>query len=71
VTRADTAQAVRVDFLLGMARSGTTWLGRTLAEHPEVAVFGESSFFGRLYVPPGPDGMYGDRELARVRAIQR
>jgi hypothetical protein len=63
--------SVRVDFIVGMARSGTTWLGRTLAAHPDVAVFGESSFFGRLYVPPRNSGTYGDTELDRVAAIQR
>ncbi len=61
----------RIDFIAGMARSGTTWLGRALAKHPDVAVFGESSFFGRLYVPPRADGTYGPAELARVHAIQR
>lgn len=71
MNRPGTEHAIRIDFILGMARSGTTWLGRTLAEHPDVAVFGESSFFGRLYVPPRPDGMYGDLELDQVRAIQR
>ncbi len=62
---------VRVDFIVGTARSGTTWLGRALASHPDVAVFGESSFFGRLYVEPQPDGTYGDAELERLRRIQR
>lgn len=71
MTSAGTAPPVRIDFIVGMARSGTTWLGRTLAAHPDLAVFGESSFFGRLYVPPRPDGMYGDEELKRVAAIQR
>jgi hypothetical protein len=61
----------RIDFVTGMARSGTTWLARALGTHPDVAVFGESSFFGRLYVPPRPDGLYGAAELERVRAIQR
>lgn len=62
---------MRLDFIVGMARSGTTWLGKTLAEHPDVAVFGETSFWGRLFVPPRPDGTYGPRELARVADIQR
>jgi hypothetical protein len=62
---------VRVDFIAGMPRSGTTWLGRALASHPDVAVFGETSFFGRLYVEPRPDGTYGASDLARVRSIQR
>jgi hypothetical protein len=71
VSSAGAAPPVRVDFIVGMARSGTTWLGRTLSAHPELAVFGESSFFGRLYVRPRPDGTYGNEELKRVAAIQR
>lgn len=69
--RPGTAPAVGIDFIVGMARSGTTSLGRTLATHPDIAVFGESSFFGRLYVPPRPDGTYGNDEMKRVTAIQR
>lgn len=66
-----TAERARVDFIVGMARSGTTWLAQTLAEHPDVAVFGETSFFGRLHLPPRADGTYGEDELKRVLAIQR
>jgi Sulfotransferase family len=61
----------RLDFILGMPRSGSTWLGRSLGRHPDVAVFGETCFYGRMYVPPRPDGTYGDGELERVRGIQR
>jgi sulfotransferase family protein len=60
----------RVDFLMGMARSGTTWIGRVLSHHPELAVFGETSFFGRLQVPPRRDGLYGRRELRAVLRTQ-
>jgi hypothetical protein len=60
----------RVDFLMGMARSGTTWLGRVLSHHPDLAVFGETSFFGRLQVPPRSDGLYGRRELQAVSSAQ-
>lgn len=45
-------------FIVGMSRAGTTWLGKCLNEHPEVAVFGETSFWGRWYVTPNKDGMY-------------
>jgi Sulfotransferase family len=64
-------EAPPLDFIVGMPRSGSTWLGRALGRHPEVAVFGESCFYGRLYVPPRSDGSYGAEELERVRAIQR
>ena len=63
--------APRLDFVLGLPRSGSTWLGRALGRHPEVAVFGETCFFGRLYVEPTEDGLYGADELERVRRIQR
>lgn len=34
-------------FIVGSARSGTTWLQRTLNSHPEIACKGEGMFFGR------------------------
>lgn len=61
----------RLDFVVGMPRSGSTWLGRALGRHPDVAVFGETCFYGRLYVAPRRDGSYGPEELERVRRIQR
>jgi Sulfotransferase family len=61
----------RLDFVLGLPRSGSTWLGRALGRHPDVAVFGETCFYGRLHVSPRPDGWYGAEELERVRRIQR
>jgi omega-hydroxy-beta-dihydromenaquinone-9 sulfotransferase len=60
-----------LDFIVGMPRSGSTWLGRALGRHPDVAVFGETCFYGRLYVPPRADGLYGAEELEKVRRIQR
>ena len=64
-------ETARLDFILGLPRSGSTWLGRALGKHPDVAVFGETCFYGRLYVPPRHDGLYGADELERVRRIQR
>jgi hypothetical protein len=66
-----TEEAPPLDFIVGMPRSGSTWLGRALGRHPDVAVFGETCFYGRLYVPPRPDGLYGAEELEKVRRIQR
>ena len=66
-----TEETPRLDFILGLPRSGSTWLGRALGGHPDVAVFGETCFYGRLYVPPRRDGLYGGEELERVRHIQR
>jgi LPS sulfotransferase NodH len=36
-------------FVVGMAKSGTTWLMKTLDAHPEVLCKGEGRFFGRDY----------------------
>jgi glycosyltransferase involved in cell wall biosynthesis len=44
-----------VFFLIGRAKSGTTWLMRTLDAHPEITCRGEGRFFGRDYVLPGPE----------------
>ncbi len=39
-------------FIVGMSRSGTTWLCNILNAHPSVAVFGETAFWGKNYVVP-------------------
>ncbi len=56
-------------FIVGMSRAGTTWLGKCLNEHPEVAVFGETSFCGRWYVTPNEDGTYHREQIEAI--IQR
>jgi Sulfotransferase family len=61
----------KLDFVVGLPRSGSTWLGRALGRHSDVAVFGETCFYGRLYVRPREDGLYGSEELERLRRIQR
>ena len=38
-----------VFFLVGLAKSGTTWLMKTLDAHPEVLCRGEGRFFGEEY----------------------
>jgi hypothetical protein len=42
-------QDAPVFFLVGQAKSGTSWLMRTLNAHPEVLCKGEGRFFGRTY----------------------
>ena len=42
-------EAVPVFFVVGLAKSGTTWLMKTLAAHPEVLCKGEGRFFGEEY----------------------
>jgi len=50
-------------FITGMSRAGTTWMGKCLNSRPDVAVFGETSFWGRWYVPPRDDGTYDQAQI--------
>lgn len=45
-------QADQYLFICGMSRGGTTWLGHCLNEHPNVAVYGESLYWGHNYIEP-------------------
>ena len=38
---------MRIHFIVGMSRSGTSWLAKSLNNHPQISAFGETSFFGR------------------------
>jgi hypothetical protein len=60
--------ASRVRFVVGMSRCGITPLCRALNQHPELAVFGESRFFGRCWVDPASPRGY---ERAQLDAILR
>ena len=42
-------QGVPVFFVVGLAKSGTTWLMKTLDAHPEILCKGEGRFFGEEY----------------------
>jgi len=53
--------------IVGMSRAGTTWLCKCLNEHPDVAAFGESMFFGRNHLEPRGDGTYGPAELETLQ----
>jgi hypothetical protein len=57
-------------FIVGMSRSGTEWLSLCLNTHPDVAVIGETSYWGRKYVPPASDGTYHDSQLEQVKNFQ-
>jgi hypothetical protein len=46
------AAATPVFFLVGRAKSGTSWLMRLLDAHPEVLCKGEGRIFGREYLRP-------------------
>ncbi len=56
-------------FIVGMSRSGTTWVGKSMNRHPEVAVFGETQFWGKNFVSPGPEGRYQGESLERLRQV--
>ena len=58
-------------FIVGMSRSGTSWLTERLDEHPDVSAVGELSFFGRRYVKPSAGDRYTTADLERVRDKQR
>ncbi len=60
-------RSVVAGFIVGMSRSGTTWLSEALHRRPDVSVFGETAFWGRHYVPPEPDGRYGPESVAALR----
>ncbi len=57
-----------VRLIAGTPRSATTFLARAMNVHPEIASFGETSFWGREYHQPGPDGAYTTYELKKVVA---
>ncbi|MGZ0656210.1 sulfotransferase family protein [Coraliomargarita sp. W4R72] len=56
-------------FITGMSRGGTTWLGKCLNEHPDVAVIGETALFGRYYVSTDLGNMLSQE--ARGRLLER
>jgi hypothetical protein len=45
----DPSEEMPVFFVVGLAKSGTTWLMKTLDAHPEVLCKGEGRFFGEEY----------------------
>nr|WP_259075734.1 sulfotransferase [Salinibacter ruber] len=44
-------------FIVGMSRSGTKWMSMCLNQHPEVAVFGETGFWGKDFIQPQEGGL--------------
>lgn len=58
---------LQVHFIAGMSRSGITWFSRALNLHPEIAVFGQSRFWGKHYLQPDASGFYRAPQLARLK----
>lgn len=50
-------------FITGMSRGGTTWMTRLFNEHPDVAAFGETGFWGRLYIKPRVNDRYDSEQI--------
>lgn len=59
----------QIHFLVGMSRAAISWLSRALNQHPEIAVFGQSRFWGKHYLEPNKDGLY--THYHRERLIQK
>ena len=55
-----------VVLITGLPRSGTTWLVRSLNQHPKILAFGETHFFTRRWVRPSRNGRYSSSGLRRV-----
>lgn len=59
----------QIHFLVGMSRAAITWLSRALNQHPQIAVFGQSRFWGKHYLEPNKAGLYTHHH--RDRLIQK
>ena len=57
---------LRIDFIVGMSRTGITWLTRALNLHPELTTFGQSRFWGKHFREPTDPRGYGAAELRRI-----
>src|SRR5688572_12566254 len=66
-------EPVRIAFIVGSSRSGTTMLNRVLGLHPEVAAENELHWFGPRFFPRGEpvrwDRVRAVAEGAALRAI--
>lgn len=61
------ANSATARFIVGLPRSGTTWMCHALNAHPDIAAFGETLFWGKGYIPPGAAGCYDPATLQRVK----
>src|SRR5437016_163449 len=62
------SRAVVPRFIVGMPRTGTTWLCQSLNQHPDLAGFGETMFWGKSYIPPDKKGHYDSQSLQKTKA---
>jgi hypothetical protein len=58
-------------FIVGMSRSGITWLSRCLNLHPTIAVFGQSRFWGKYFLLPRDQIAYSAEECRKLHRTLR
>lgn len=61
------AEAPPIFFVVGMSRSGTTWLMRLLNAHPEILCRGEGRFFGKGWRTPRVRKMAVKKQSSSLR----
>lgn len=57
---------MRIYFICGMPRAGTTYLSSLLNEHSQITSTGESLFFGRMYLEPKEKSTYSMAEISAI-----
>lgn len=57
-------------FIVGMSRAATTWIGKCLCEHTQVASFGENGFWGKRFIEPESPAGYSRAQIDRILAQQ-
>ncbi len=63
-----------IHFICGMSRAGTTWMSHCLNMHKHCATFGETLFWGRIYIEPKDKGQYDQQSfeslISRISEIK-
>ena len=57
---------MKIFFICGLPRAGTTYLSKLLNSHSKIISTGETLFFGRKYIEPNSEGYYTKKELKLV-----
>lgn len=59
-------EEIPVHFIVGMSRAGTTWMAKCINSHPSSAAFGETLYWGRIYLEPKPNGRYAEEDVNKL-----